>query len=223
MEKVDLYPSLNEVDFLKINKIFNKLVLFDDVFLRMQGMNIALIDQFITEFEYQLLDEYTENSKPPINTAMFVSAQSQMWIFSIYELLRTWKERVNKYKKWKDNGGIEQILKNLSKQNQNISLGYRKKHLEKLKNEPEFYEKMIDHLSIMKNIFEMIEIIRINLAKHEIPKKRNSIVKTPGYARINMLCGALDFEVEYKNSQQYEFMNRRDIAEELRAIEVKYL
>ena len=54
--------------------------------------------------------EYIDIERTPSDTAMFVSAQSQMWIFALYELLRTWRSRTRKLIKWKENGAIPQVM-----------------------------------------------------------------------------------------------------------------
>jgi len=65
----------------------------------------------------------------------------------------------------------------------------------------------------------MTESIRINLAKHEVRGKANVIVRAPGYGRINGHCGALDFELDMGDNS-YQLINRRDIAETLRHLDV---
>ena len=37
--------------------------------------------------------EYIETERTPLQTAVFASALSQLWIFGLYELLRTWRQR----------------------------------------------------------------------------------------------------------------------------------
>jgi hypothetical protein len=75
----------------------------------MQAHNLALVDEFIMKIEDNVLAELLENERTPID-AFFLSAQSQMWIFAVYELLRTWKERVSNIKKWAESGGLQDKL-----------------------------------------------------------------------------------------------------------------
>ena len=215
-----MYLSLDEIDFSKTQQTFRGLVLFDDVFLNMQAMNISIIDKFITEYEYALLDEYLETDRTPINTAMFVSAQSQMWIFAIYELLRTWRARIKKLRNWKENGGIEQMIKNLEKDELNFAANFKKKQLEHLKSDPSFYPKLEEDLLRMDDLFTMIEAMRINLAKHEVHNKEKHSPRTVGYGRINSFCGALDFDIAHENGS-FEFLNRRDIADSIRNMAIE--
>ncbi len=38
---------------------------------------------------------------------MFLNAQSQMWIFAAYEVMRTWRQRTKDMIKWHKNGGLQ--------------------------------------------------------------------------------------------------------------------
>jgi hypothetical protein len=51
----DAYPPLHEIDFARTEMVFRSLALFDDVYLNMQAMNLAINDSFITDQEYALL------------------------------------------------------------------------------------------------------------------------------------------------------------------------
>lgn len=215
-----MYLSIDEINFSKMQKTFRSLILFEDIFLNMQAMNISIIDKFITEYEYALLDEYLETDRTPINTAMFVSAQSQMWIFAIYELLRTWRARIKKLCAWKENGGVEQMIKNLDKEESNFVAHFKKRQLEQLKNDPDFYPKLEIDLLRTSDLFTMIEAMRINLAKHEVHNKDKHSPRTVGYGRINNFCGALDFDIAHENGS-FEYLNRRDIADSIRNLSSK--
>jgi len=46
----------------------------------------------------------------PIAEAAFLSAQSQMWIFAAYEIMRTWRQRVRRMIEWAKNGALESKL-----------------------------------------------------------------------------------------------------------------
>jgi hypothetical protein len=215
----DPYPSSDDIDWSRMHVVFRQLVLFDDMFLNMQGMNVAIVDSFVTDQEYALLREYIEIERTPTQQAMFVSALSQMWIFALYELLRTWRGRIRTLKKWKESGAIPEMLRRLERDEHNLGALMKSRHLERVRDEPSFVLKMESHLDAMERVFRMTESIRINLAKHEVPGKSNVVVRAPGYGRINGLCGALDFELDMGDNS-YQFINRRDIAEALRRVDV---
>lgn len=92
----EIYEFESKIDDSILTMSRLKIVFFDDVFLNMQGMNIGVADSFITQDEYELLREYLEIEKTPFDSAMLVSALSQMWVFALYELLRQWRERRHK-------------------------------------------------------------------------------------------------------------------------------
>ena len=47
--------------------------------------------------EHDLAAEYHEQETTPVPTAAMVSAVAQLWIFGLYELLRTWRQRGRDY------------------------------------------------------------------------------------------------------------------------------
>jgi len=77
-------------------------LLEDDMYLRMQGLSLAIVDELLEGLEQQLLSEYIEQESTPIPTAMLVSGTSQLWVFGVYELLRTWRQRARQVLKFAD-------------------------------------------------------------------------------------------------------------------------
>ncbi|MBU0656384.1 MAG: hypothetical protein KJ914_14775 [Gammaproteobacteria bacterium] len=211
------YQLHNEIDFSRIHTLLRSLALFDDVFLNMQAMNIAMIDRFATDQEYALLAEYNEIEKTPTQSAMFVSAISQMWIFSLYELLRTWRERIRKLIEAKKNGGLNYYIENHSREEMNLAAMIRADHAKKMKEDENFEKLLIAHKEKMDGVFRLAGTIRITLAKHELPGKNNKVPHMPGYARIDGFCGAMNFEITHANNS-FSFLSRRDIADALRAV-----
>jgi hypothetical protein len=45
----DSYSYIDKIDFLRIHVVFRGLPLFDDMFLNMQAINIAIVDSFISQ------------------------------------------------------------------------------------------------------------------------------------------------------------------------------
>lgn len=68
-------------------------LLEDDLYLRMQAFNLGIVDQLLKDMEGQLLSEHYKQEGTPVATATVVSAVSQLWVFGLYELLRTWRQR----------------------------------------------------------------------------------------------------------------------------------
>jgi hypothetical protein len=76
-----------------------KLPLFDDIYYSMQGQNVMLVDVYLRGVETDVRNEYYKLERTPVQSMIFLSAISQMRIFSVYELLRTWRQAVRDIKK----------------------------------------------------------------------------------------------------------------------------
>jgi len=215
---MDGYTPIDQIDFSIITMGWRRLTLLeDDLYLGMQGMNIGMTDAVITQWEDSLLREYIEIEKTPTESALRVSAFSQMWLITAYEVMRLWRDRLYKYRKWYLNGGIDQVIENLSDDDPlNMTVIVRKRQLELYRNKLEYRKRSDSEWDLFEPIFRMIELLRMNLAKHAAPGKDSVMPRAPGYGRINMMCGAMDYEVIDKDNNYYT-LNRRDVAEQLRS------
>ena len=141
-----------------------------------------------------------------------------MWIFSVYELLRTWRQRVRELIQVAETKKRPQaVIQPRDDLNRNKQM--REHAMDTALNTPSYAELLRQHDGVMLPIFRTCEAVRIPLAKHETAKSRTVLPHSPGYARINMLCGAMDFEVIHAD-HCFEFINRRDIAEAIRRIDI---
>ena len=91
----------------------------------------------------------------------------------------------------------------------------RKKQLKRFKEDRKYRERIELTWEHIEPVYRIIELFRMNLAKHCAPGKDGVIPRAPGYGRINRWCGAMDNELVEKNGY-YTTMNRRDIADALR-------
>jgi hypothetical protein len=214
------YRPLGEIDFSALRETLSRLELFgDDLFLRQQAFNISAVDQFITGLEYDVLRKLDEQEGTPVPEALFLSAQSQMWIFAVYEMMRTWRQRTRNIIKWSENGGLESKLKALEKEIGYLHVG-RKIRAEQIKRvlaDPSIIDRVKRDLKSVHIPFARIEAIRVSIAKHEVGGHKNSVALRPGYGRINQWCGSLDYELE-NGAYSMGYISRRDIADELRAL-----
>ncbi|PIP90599.1 MAG: hypothetical protein COW01_09860 [Bdellovibrionales bacterium CG12_big_fil_rev_8_21_14_0_65_38_15] len=212
------YPDISDINFSETQEFFQNLPMFDGVTYNMQAMNITIIDQFITNYEYALLKEYFAREKTPVDTAMFVSALSQMWVFALYELLRTWRQRVRMILEAEQKGELDKLI-DLKKDEglPNLSTSSLAKDAKRIKEDKAFSERTKASMETVDGLWRLVHSFRINLAKHEIPGEKNKFHHFPGYGRINGSCGALDFEIS-QNKDHFRTLNRRDIAEMLRAL-----
>lgn len=189
-----------------------------ELYLGLQVNNLTVIDQFIMGIEHHTLQEYHRTERTPPET-MFLNAQSQMWIFAAYELLRTWKARAKDIIKWAENGGLETKARSLEEEQGFLHAGreMRAKQLREIAENPSVIETIKTDLRRVHIPFARIEHIRVCLAKHEIRGRRNSIAYSPGYGRINMMNGSLQYQLE-NGPVILDTISRRDIADELRAL-----
>lgn len=212
----ETYLPQEQIDYSIIASRMKWLPFFDDdLYLGMQAMNIGLVDPLITAYEYDLLRELFEREKTPVPEALTVSALSQMWIYSLYEVLRMWRDRMYEFKKWFENGGIEPKLSSMDDEFINMTLDSRKKQLKRYKDDQKYRTEIDTAWEHIEPVFRLVELVRINLAKHCAPGKNNLIPRAPGYGRINSHCGALDFDILIQKGW-YNAVNRRDIADALR-------
>ena len=214
----------DKIDERGISSSLKKLhLLGDDMYLRSQATNLGIVDKFITDIEYKVLHELNEMERTPPLT-FFLSAQSQMWIFAAYELLRTWQQRAKEMVKWADNGGLEQKLAALMVREENDSYMHfgrenRIKQIESIINDPSLVLQIKDQLLHLHIPFVRLEYLRVSIAKHEVSGKEKSVARTPGYGRINSLCGSLEYDLENEYYSMGGYISRRDIADSIRCLD----
>ena len=214
------YQAPSAIDPSALRQALCKLNLFgDDPFLSMQAFNLAIVDQFLMDLEDQLLKKLVDEERTPLPEAAFLSAQSQMWIFAAYELMRTWRQRARDMIKWAESGGLEQKLAALEKEEayQHFGRQYRAGQIRAVLTDPDRVNAIQRDLKRTHMLFARLEAIRISLAKHEVRKKKHSVALRPGYGWINSWCGALDYEIENGHYSMGN-INRRDIADEIRLL-----
>ena len=159
---INSYKSLDQLDFRIITNGIKKLPFFeDDIFLGMQAINVGLVDQIITQYEYALLHEYKKIEKTP-DTTMTVSALSQMWIYALYEVLRMWRDRKFEFEKLRQSGGIDSKLKDMADDPLNRTISVRKQQMLRFKNDTE-YRKQIDIVwKGIEEIYRATELMRVS-------------------------------------------------------------
>ena len=213
------YADISTLEGWEIPVALNGLSLFQDPYMSMQAQNLAVVDFFLNGLEQRVMKRLFAEDRTPIDDAMFLNAQSQMWIFAAYEVMRTWRQRAKDMIKWSDNGGLQLKLDALEANDGFVHDGNlrRAAMVRAVMNDPTVIAKLRDDLKRTHIVFTRMEYLRVSLAKHEVPGKAKALALAPGYGRINSWCGALDYEL---NNGKYimGFINRRDIADEIRAI-----
>jgi hypothetical protein len=108
------YLAPGEIESFGLSDALSALYLLGgDPGLTMQVFNLAIVDQFIMQLEYETLRKLHDEESTPTFDAAFLSAQSQMWIFAAYEILRTWRQRANDALKLYKTGGLKSKIDDL--------------------------------------------------------------------------------------------------------------
>ena len=214
------YRQPNTIAQSELREALCGLALFgSDPNFRNQAFNVGLVDEFVMKLEIELLRKQFHEERTPIAEATFASAQSQMWIFAAYELMRTWRQRAKDMIKWADNGGLRAKLAYLRRATPYVNIGreWRAAQIERVLVDPSLVKILRDDLRRTHIPFSRMEAIRVSIAKHEIRGRPNSVPQMPTHGRINRWCGSIDFELEHEGVV-LGTISRRDIADELRGL-----
>jgi len=224
--EADEQEKQNEVS---IRDVLISLPVFDDLYLQMQALNIHIVDAYLVDMEHDLLNEYMETERTPLEKALIVSAFSQLWILGLYELLRTWRQRsINIIKfaeelRFLDNSARESRI---SEQKERIkkavgfggSEGFYWPAYEKAAREDDYAELIRKKVDQSERLFRRIEALKVSLAKHELPKVREtSFAVAPGYGRIDMTDGSIYWQVVLRDNE-VDLVSRRSIANQCREL-----
>lgn len=177
-------PTFDESEAL--NQVLTSLPLMDDMFLRMQAQNIAMVNAHIKDVERAMYREYMEHDRTPIPEALFASALSQMWIFAFYELLRTWRQRVGELL-----SHAERYAKGEVEATDIPDLPYPSVNFHYLEaqrcaeHNAEFRETLQRACDCLESTFRELECVRVTLAKHEAPKSGIKAATLATHGSIN--------------------------------------
>src|SRR5260370_16782726 len=69
----------------------------------------------------------------------------------------------------------------------------------------------------VERMFRRIEALRMNLAKHEVAKTDGVPAIAPGYGRIHILTGSIQWQVDL-GGNAVELVTRQDLGDYLRSI-----
>ena len=183
------------------------LPLLEDLFLHMQGQNVMLVDFHLRDLERDLLGKLHETDHPTFRAKRVVSALSQMWIFAVYELLRTWRQRIGDLKHGDQKPAVDL----------NFSALYYNHQLDQLRENPAYAEELDRAVNLMEPLFRRIEALRMNLAKHEVPGQRGVSATAPGWGRIDKMNGSVLWDVDLGNNR-VDLVSRRSLADQLKTL-----
>lgn len=213
--------SHGPIDINRMRVSLRSLALLDaDLYLGLQATNLAIVDGFITELEMDVQQKRMDEDPGHLPVAALVSAQSQMWIFAAYELLRTWRQRAKDAIDLKEKGGLEARITELESNLgfRHVSRQMRADQLRKVRDDPNIIRRLKDDLKRIHMTFRQIEHLRMALAKHEVKGRRKSPAYSPGSGYPDHETGSLRYEIEI-DGHAFGIVSRRDIADSLRALD----
>lgn len=199
----------------------------DDLFLGMQATNLYIVDQILEEMEHQLLAQYIEEERTPVQSAITVSALSQLWIFGLYELLRSWRARAENIIKFSESlegkGGEERERLITARKRQIESAGAPSDNLvtrwptfERAVSDAGFVVRLQSAIDGSEILFRRLSTLRVTLAKHEIPQQ-GGYALAPGYGRIDESNGSIYWQVLLGN-HEVDMLSRREFAIDARRL-----
>jgi hypothetical protein len=198
--------------------------LFDELFLSMQLTNLDIVDRFLRDQEKALLADYMDSERTP-PWATLVSALSQLWVFGVYELLRTWRQRSRSVLRWAKEFKAtppEQKEARLVAKKQEIverstawsgAAVFHWTDYERVAKDEQFSQRLREAFDRTERLFRRIEALRISLAKHELPGAVGSFAVAPGYGRIDMGNGSILWEIVLRGNE-VDQVSRREIADD---------
>jgi hypothetical protein len=207
----------DEIDWGALRSALTSLQMFDDPYMQMQATNLGIVDQFLTDLEFRVLQESFQDDRD-ISGMIFLNAQSQMWMFSAYELLRTWRQRIREtldlLNTGKLHGRIDELVKNQGFRHYGMEI--RAEQLRRVSGSADAGRLMEEDLRITHVLYKQLDYLRVALAKHEVKGRRRSVALTPGYGRLDTWSGSLQYELE-AGQISLGTLSRRNVADGIRA------
>ncbi|CAM5772711.1 hypothetical protein [Bosea minatitlanensis] len=211
-----------EIETHELDQALRALKLLgDDPYLGMQATNVALVDGFLMQMESEARAYRSADGGIDIGHAMLLNALSQQWLFAVYELLRTWRERAKDVLKWKASGGLELKAAALEEKGKPSDLNLGRDAFARVLRciiaDPAITKEIEDDLARTHVLFRQLEFLRVALAKHEVSGRPKLFARAPGYARIDMWTGSMSYELS-NDFAILDEVTRRSFSDGIRAL-----
>jgi hypothetical protein len=154
--------------------------LCDDLWLGMQAQNIAIVDRIVRHFEHAALEEFYRNDRFSIDDLYPLSAMSQVWVFALYEFLRTWLQRASKLIGYGERlaalktdeqraAYLKAIEEEAQEKAKHVKLApvFYYEHVAQIGDE-KFIKSIRDYRESIKDLFRDVEAIRMPLANMKL-------------------------------------------------------
>jgi hypothetical protein len=203
----------------------------DDVYLGMQAQNIATVDMsVIRHIESTALDEFfSEADRVSLPTVSILSALSQLWVFGLYEFLRTWRQRARTLITFADKlttlataeereAYMKEITEGIKRKARYVKLApvFYLNHVAKV-GDNEFMTALRNYKTKTEDLFREVEAIRMPLAKHEMVGKEKLFAEAPGFGGINKLTGSMYWQIVLSENS-VTIIERRELADKFLGI-----
>ena len=203
----------------------------DDVYLGMQAQNIATVDMsVIRHIESTALDEFfSEADRVSLPTLSILSALSQMWVFGLYEFLRTWRQRARTLIGFADKlatlataeereAYMKEITESIKQKARYIKLApvFYLDHVAKV-GDNDFMTAIRNYKTQTEDLFREVEAIRMPLAKHEMAGKERLFAEAPGFGGVNKLTGSMYWQIVLSENT-VTIIERRELADQFMGI-----
>jgi hypothetical protein len=200
--------------------------LCDDLWLGMQAQNIAIVDRIVRHFEQTALEEFYRNDRFSIDDLYPLSAMSQVWVFALYEFLRTWLQRASKLIGYAERltalktdeertAYMKTIEEEAQEKAKHVKLApvFYYEHVARVGDE-KFIKSIRDYRESIKQLFRDVEAIRMPLAKHEIAgtKGPKFMAEAPGYGRVDTFTGSMYWQIVLTDGT-VDVINRHSLAD----------
>lgn len=207
------------IDAGRMRRSLTSLALFGyDYYLGIQATNLDIVDAFITDLEADVARKRFDEDLGHLPLAALLSAQTQMWIFAVYELLRTWRQRARKVIELKKSGKLDAEIAELEAEIgfEHVARKMRARQLRKVRGDEDLVRRVQDDLKRTHIPFATIDHLRVAMAKHEV-KGRGSPAYSPGSGYPDVETGSLRYEIE-TDGDTFGLISRREIADGLRGL-----
>jgi hypothetical protein len=198
----------------------------DDVYLGMQAQNIAIIDMtMLRPLEEMALNEFfSDADRVSAPTLSKLSALSQMWVFALYEYLRTWRQRARTLIRFEDELAKRRTDEERAAYMNEITDGIKAKarlvklapvfyldHVGKV-GDKEFMNTIRKYKEETEPLFREVEAIRMPLAKHEIAGNEKLLAEAPGFGGVSKLTGSMYWQIPLSENE-VTIIERRTLAD----------
>lgn len=215
-DEIDVPPNFSVIAWA------GTIPLCDDLWLRMQAQHIAAVDiGIIRPLELQTARRIF-NEEGVADVMLALNGVSQMWLFSLFEFLRTWRQRAKQIltladqytrtKPSKQAQFLADAISNARGKEKHVYSApvYYAEQISRI-GSPDFVASVQDYFDKTDGWFGAIDELRVTLAKHEVKGSKKMVAEMPGYCRIDQISGTLYWQYVGPHGG-LEKLDRRDAA-----------